>query len=370
MRRAFPGHSKTLILSGILVLCAAACSKDPPPKVAASKPAVAATDDDELDRWEAERAAKKAKREAASEKEGFALAGGAPAKKVQQPAVALTPEDLQLRAKLADFSDALHRCVPQVRHANTLYRDWVDAEKGPTGEEDLITGVALVPGADDCIVALGRGIDKRTPTPALDAAAESAKTALTRLDPLVKSAHEYYDTKAYLTDRMAKGKQMHENLLTTLDAWFAAVLELRAEMDKADATLSERELSAVIEKFGRQHKYLFRTWQYRCRRLAEVVSDIDRTSEGLQATVGPCRVAIEELQGIDPERASPINDVDLPKWHNLLTDLKALHDDTKVMAQLLLDNKPLPDDGPGSPAHFATLYKKAESTAVPLLIYL
>lgn len=365
-----PWLAMTTVACALAVLASGCGKKDEeaaPKKTSERKRAVVEADvDDELEAWEAERAARRAKRQAADEP------GGAPKAATGVSAgVKVTPEDELLRGKLGDFSDAIHRCAPQVRQSNSSYREWVDPEKGPTGDEDIIYGIAPIPAADACILAIGRGLDKRTASLDLDSAATRVKSALSRLDPLVQQAHKYYEDKEYQNDRMAKGNSLHENLMAAFDGWFAALLEMRAAMDKADTALSERGLGAVLDKFGKGHKYLFRTWQYRCRRLAEVVADGDRTADALQHTVGPCRVAIEDLLALGAGKEEPpINKVDLPKWRHFLEQLQPLHTETKALAQQLLDGKPLPEDGETSPAHVAKVWKQVELAAAPLGLYL
>lgn len=346
----------TMALACSCALAVAACSKNEPKPKPTAKKVVAADDDDELDEWERERAEKKAKREAEDEaaaaKSDGPAAAPAVAPKKGETIPGLTEDDVALRGKLNDYSEALSRCAPQLKASNDKYRDWADVEKGPTGDEDIVYGVLDAPDLDACQKLVDKGLARKPESFDLDSSATKLKEALDKLYPVLKRAVVYYDAKGWQNDSMEKGKSMHEGLVQGFEMAFAAIVELRPKLEAGDRTLAEKELDAVKEKYGKGFRWLYRTQQYRCRVFAAALAlpPAERDAKVLMTAVEGCKDAIVGLAAYAAEQKGdvPVNSADAPKWRTFLDAAKTFEQVARQVDEVLKKGEPLPDEGDAS----------------------
>jgi hypothetical protein len=373
-------------MRGLLWLCllsliATGCGKDKPaaddedkPKKKVSKQAEDDFDD-ELATWEEEREQRKAMREAAEERgnrgeQAKAVGGGGAEAKKGEAIPGLTEEDAALRGKLNDYSEAIARCAAQIKASNDKYREWVDVEKGPTGEEDIVFGITDLPDGDSCRKLIQKGLTRTPESFELDGAAGKLNEALDKLVPQVKQAANYYGNKAYQQDAFDKAKAIHEPLVHAFDAWFAALVELRPKVETADKALAERELEAVKKKYGKGWRYLWRAQQYRCRIVAGLAGMSDQL-DAFKTATGPCRDAIQELTsfGDDVTHGSPVNQADTEKWKAFQAAMTGFESALRGVKSVVDKGELLPEEGEASLATFAGKYRKMQDRARELAGY-
>ena len=89
----------------------------------------------------------------------------------------------------------------------------------------------------------------------LEAAASAYADAVSRLEPLLKDADDYYTQENYKDDRMAKGKALHPKLVAAWDAFGAADKKLRAGVEAINDKRAQERLAGIESKEGRKVRY-------------------------------------------------------------------------------------------------------------------
>ncbi len=170
-------------------------------------------------------------------------------------------EEDALGTKLEPYIDCINkmsgnssRMAGSVQAAEQRYLHWVDAKKGPTGKESHIDIYPL----DDpskCLEGLTKAKTLKPALPVLEGEGDAYAAALTKIAPLIKDAHEYYDQGNYKDDKYAKAKQMHPGLMAAFDEFDKADTAMRGEVDKTNRQLKERELAELEKTEGRKIPY-------------------------------------------------------------------------------------------------------------------
>src|SRR6185295_13020337 len=101
------------------------------------------------------------------------------------------------------------------------YFSWV-SKNGPTGKERIIYGTYTIYDTADCRQAVEKASALEPRDAALEAAASSYADAVSKLEPLLKEADDYYTQEDYKDDKMAKGKALHPRLVAAWDAFATA----------------------------------------------------------------------------------------------------------------------------------------------------
>jgi hypothetical protein len=90
---------------------------------------------------------------------------------------------------------------------------------------------------------------------ALEAAATAYVDAVSKLEPLLKEADDYYSAENYKDDKMAKGKELHPRLVTAWDAFAGADHNLRDAVEVINDRRALEKLAAIEQSEGRKAHY-------------------------------------------------------------------------------------------------------------------
>ena len=126
------------------------------------------------------------------------------------------------------------------------YFSWV-SKNGPTGKERIIYGLYTIYDTSDC----RKNVEKANALEPRDAALEAAAVRLcgrrvSKLEPLLQEADDYYKQENYKDDKMAKGRALHPRLIAAWDAFASA--------DKALRSTSRRSMTGARRSGSRRSR--------------------------------------------------------------------------------------------------------------------
>ena len=119
------------------------------------------------------------------------------------------------------YVGCINRLSERSYESRKRYFSWA-AQSGPTGKERIIYGTYTIYDTADCKKNVEKANALEPRDAALEAAASAYVEAVSKLEPLLKEADDYYAQENYKDDRMAKGKALHPRLVAAWDAFASA----------------------------------------------------------------------------------------------------------------------------------------------------
>ena len=165
-----------------------------------------------------------------------------------------SPPPEQLTEKINAYVGCLNRLSARAYDSRRRYFSWVK-KRGPTGRERIIYGTYTIYDTSDCRKKVEAANALAPHDAALEAAASAYADAVSRLEPLLKEADDYYTQENYKDDRMAKGKALHPKLVAAWDAFGAADKKLRAGVEAINDKRAQERLAGIESKEGRKVRY-------------------------------------------------------------------------------------------------------------------
>jgi len=157
-------------------------------------------------------------------------------------------------AKLNAYVGCINRLSARAYDSRKRYFSWV-GRKGPTGRERIIYGTYTIYDTSDC----RKNVEKANALEPRDAALEAAATAyaeaVSKLEPLLKEADDYYSQQNYKDDRMAKGKALHPRLVAAWNAFASADQTLRNAVETINDKRKAEKLAEIERTEGRKARY-------------------------------------------------------------------------------------------------------------------
>jgi len=192
--------------------------------------------------------------------------------------------------KLNAYVGCINRLSERSFDSRKRYFSWV-GKNGPTGKERIIYGTYTIYDTSDCKknVAKANALEPRDPE--LEAAANAYVEAVTRLEPLLKEADDYYQQEDYKDDRMAKGRALHPKLVAAWDAFAAADKTLRSEVEAINDRRALQRLAEVEEKEGRKARYHVEAMMIQAKRVM-------RANDAAKPDVAAIAKAIADYEAI------------------------------------------------------------------------
>lgn len=156
--------------------------------------------------------------------------------------------------KINAYVGCINRLSERSYDSRSRYFSWAKPS-GPTGKERIIYGTYTIYDTSDCRknVEAANALEPRDAE--LEAAASAYADAVSKLEPLLKEADDYYTQQNYKDDKMAKGKAMHPKLVAAWDAFGAADKKLRAGIETINDKRAEARLAEIESKEGRKVNY-------------------------------------------------------------------------------------------------------------------
>jgi hypothetical protein len=166
-------------------------------------------------------------------------------------------EDDKLGNKLNGYIECINNTSRRVTDTAQRYGSWVDANKGLTGQEQNVYGLYEVDDQKTCVDGIKTSAEAEPRDAELEKAGAEYAAAFAEVQPVIAEAYKYYQEKNYEDDKFAKGKELHPKLEAGFKKFIEADQKLRAEVEKRNEGLQQRELERVEKEQGR--KLLFHT---------------------------------------------------------------------------------------------------------------
>ena len=169
----------------------------------------------------------------------------------QTPPAANPPS---LTEKLNAYVGCINRLSERSHDARRRYFSWV-GKNGPTGKERIIYGTYTIYDTTDCRKNVEKANALEPRDAELEAAASAYADAVSKLEPLLKEADDYYKQEDYKDDKMAKGRALHPRLVAAWDAFASADKALRAGVESVNDKRAAERLAAIEQSEGKKARY-------------------------------------------------------------------------------------------------------------------
>lgn len=166
-------------------------------------------------------------------------------------AAAQTPPAVE---KINAYVGCINRLSERSYSSRSRYFSWA-AQSGPTGKERIIYGTYTIYDTSDCRKNVEKANALEPRDAALEAAASAYAEAVSKLEPLLKEADDYYTQENYKDDKMAKGKALHPRLVAAWDAFANADRTLRRGVEAVNDRRALEKLAAIEQSEGKQARY-------------------------------------------------------------------------------------------------------------------
>jgi hypothetical protein len=168
--------------------------------------------------------------------------------------------------KINAYVGCINRLSERAYDSRKRYFSWV-GKQGPTGKERIIYGTYTIYDTSDC----RKNVEKANALEPRDAEIETAAStyaeAVSKLEPLLKEADDYYSQENYKDDRMAKGKALHPRLVAAWDAFAGADQKLRRTVEDINDRRAAEKLAAIEKEEGRKARYYVQALMIHAKRV-------------------------------------------------------------------------------------------------------
>jgi hypothetical protein len=156
--------------------------------------------------------------------------------------------------KMNAYVGCINRLSARAYDSRKRYFSWA-GKKGPTGRERIIYGTYTIYDTSGCRENVEKANALEPRDAALEAAATAYADAVSKLEPLLKEADDYYEQENYKDDKMAKGKALHPRLVAAWNAFAAADRALRDGVEAIRDKQAAEKLAALEKSEGRTSRY-------------------------------------------------------------------------------------------------------------------
>jgi hypothetical protein len=170
---------------------------------------------------------------------------------VADGAAAQTPS---LTEKLNAYVGCINRLSERSHDSRARYFSWV-SKNGPTGRERIIYGLYTIYDTTDCKKNVEKANALEPRDAELEAAASAYAEAVSKLEPLLQEADDYYSQENYKDDKMAKGRALHPRLVAAWDAFAGADKALRGGVETINSRRALERLAEIEKSEGRKARY-------------------------------------------------------------------------------------------------------------------
>ncbi|HVZ52651.1 MAG TPA: YiiG family protein [Pseudolabrys sp.] len=198
-------------------------------------------------------------------------------------------------AKMNAYVGCINRLSERAYDSRKRYFSWA-GRNGPTGRERIIYGTYTISGAADCQKNVEKANAMEPHDAALEAAATAYADAVTKLDPLLKEADDYYTQENYKDDRMAKGRALHPRLVAAWNAFALADQTLRREVEAVNDRRAIAELAEIEKSEGKKTRYYVHALMIEAKR---VIGTQERDKPDLAALTQALAAYEEAVKGAE-----------------------------------------------------------------------
>src|SRR4051812_43553167 len=156
--------------------------------------------------------------------------------------------------KMNAYVSCINRLSARAYDSRKRYFSWAGKD-GPTGRERIIYGTYTIYDTADGRKNVEKANALEPRDAALEAAASGFAEAVSKLEPLLKDADDYYTQENYKDDKMAKGRALHPRLVAAWDAFSSADKALRAGVEAINDRRALERLAEIEKTEGRKARY-------------------------------------------------------------------------------------------------------------------
>jgi Protein of unknown function (DUF3829) len=208
--------------------------------------------------------------------------------------------------KLNAYVGCINRLSERAYESRKRYFSWV-GKNGPTGKERIIYGTYTIYDTSDCKKNVEKANALEPRDAALEAAASAYVEAVSKLEPMLKDADDYYTQENYKDDRMAKGQALHPLLVAAWDAFASADKALRGGVEAINDRRAVEKLAEIERGEGRKARYHVEALMIQAKRVLRAqdtaTPDVAKITEALNEYESTVK-ALEQLPADDAKIGS------------------------------------------------------------------
>ena len=227
-----------------------------------------------------------------------------------------------LTEKINAYVGCINRLSERSYDSRKRYFSWA-AQSGPTGKERIIYGTYTIYDTTDC----KKNVEKANALEPRDASLESAASAyaeaVSKLEPLLKEADDYYSQEDYKDDRMAKGKSLHPRLVAAWDAFAASDKALRSGVEAINERRAAERLAAIEAAEGRKARYHVEALMMNAKRVLRAQDNAKPDVAAIAAALADYEASVKALEAL-PAGEAKIGSFFIGNAKSYLTTAKQL----------------------------------------------
>ena len=220
----------------------------------------------------------------------WVFAGSAAALLASVPADTASAQTPSITEKLNAYVGCINRLSERSYESRKRYFSWA-AQSGPTGKERIIYGTYTIYDTRDCRKNVEKANTLEPRDTAIEAAASAYVEAVSKLEPLLKEADDYYSQQDYKDDRMAKGKALHPRLVAAWDAFASADQKLRGGVEAINDRRAAERLAEIERSEGRKTRYHVEALMIHAKRVV-------RAQDAAKPDIAAITQAVNEYESI------------------------------------------------------------------------
>jgi hypothetical protein len=197
--------------------------------------------------------------------------------------------------KINAYVGCINRLSERSYDSRRRYFSWAK-KSGPTGKERIIYGTYTIYDTSDCRKKVEAANAMEPRDAELEAAASAYADAVSKLEPLLKEADDYYTQENYKDDKMAKGKALHPRLIAAWDAFASADKKLRAGIEVINDKRAQERLAEIEGKEGRKLRYHVESLMVHAKRVLRAENADKPDIAAITAALGDYEAAVKAME--------------------------------------------------------------------------
>ncbi len=203
--------------------------------------------------------------------------------------------------KLNAYVGCINRLSERAYESRKRYFSWA-GKNGPTGKERIIYGTYTIYDTSDCRKSVEKANALEPRDAALEAAASAYVEAVSKLEPMLKDADDYYTQENYKDDKMARGRALHPLLVAAWEAFASADKALRGGVETINDRRAVEKLAEIEASEGRKARYHVEALMIEAKRVLRAqdtaTPDVAKITEALTEYENTVK-ALEQLPADD-----------------------------------------------------------------------
>ena len=166
---------------------------------------------------------------------------------------AISPERVQ---KMQPYIACINRLSERAYQTRDRYISWAGDEAQMAVAPQNIYGLYEIADTGECVDGVEAANAAEPDDAEIEAAASDYVASVVALEAMLGTAYPYYERQDYKDNDMAKGQEMHSQLLQVFADFEAADIELREDVETFNDALQAAQLAELEESEGRSGTFL------------------------------------------------------------------------------------------------------------------